>query len=107
MGRPDSTQAPIPVWGEYDDGMQTSTAPPPYTLESTASSDPTPSRANSSQKYAYEVPSPNVSLNLHSNPEVANASSSVLELDAGECSIPPPGDTGVTSASTVESCMYR
>ena len=102
MRRPDSTQAPIPLWGEYDEGMQANTAPPPYTLESTASSRPTPSRANSSQKHAYEAPSPTVSSIAYSNTGVASASSSVLEMDAGDGSIPPPGDTGVTRMSTVK-----
>jgi hypothetical protein len=99
MGRPDSTQAPIPVWGEYDDGMQSSAAPPPYSLQSAATSRPiitTPSRSNSSQKHAYKMPSPTMPSNIYSNTESPSASSSVFELDVEEGSIPPPGDTGVT-----------
>ncbi|UPX18863.1 uncharacterized protein EKO05_0009147 [Ascochyta rabiei] len=102
MGRPDSTQAPIPVWGEYDDGMQSSAAPPPYRLESPATFRTIPSRANSHQKYAYEMSSPIISSNPYVNAGDASASSSLLELDAAEGSIPPSGDTGVTNDGRID-----
>lgn len=96
MGRPDSTQAPIPVWAEYDSGLQKSAAPPPYRFESPTTSRPTPSRAGSYQKNAYELPySFDDSISSQSASAVS-ASSSHHELDAGEGCIPPPGDTDVT-----------
>lgn len=101
MGRrPDSTQAPIPIWGEYDTGMESSAAPPPYSIESSAASRPTPSRSSSNQKYECVAPSSTDPSNAYSNIGPASASSSLLELDAGEGSIPPPGDTGVTRMYT-------
>ncbi|KAJ8110672.1 hypothetical protein OPT61_g6541 [Boeremia exigua] len=96
MPRPDSTQAPIPLWGEYDNTRQPTTAPPPYNLEPPAASRPTSIRSQSNQKHAYEMPSPTDLSHPYSNTGPSSASSSRFELDAGGGSIPPPGDTGVT-----------
>jgi UDP:flavonoid glycosyltransferase YjiC (YdhE family) len=97
MGRrPDSTQAPIPVWGEYDSGMDSSQAPPPYSIGSNTGTRPTPSRSSSNRKYAYDIASSDDPSYPHNSAGRASTSSPALELDAGDDSIPPPGDTGVT-----------
>lgn len=93
--RPDSTQAPIPVWGEYDTGMQFSAASPPYSVRSTAGTRSTPSRSNSNHKSAYEHASSGDLSSTYVSAGDASVSSPTLELDAGEGSMSPPGDTGV------------
>ncbi|KAF3045748.1 hypothetical protein E8E11_008975 [Didymella keratinophila] len=96
MGRrPDSTQAPIPVWGEYDSSMESSQAPPPYSIQSNTGTRPAPSRSSSSQKYAYDIASSDDPSYPHNSAGRASTSRPALELDAGDGSIPPPGDTGV------------
>ena len=97
MGRrPDSTPAPIPMWAEYDTGLEWSATPPPYSMEPSANPSPTLLRYSSTQKHAYEAqPSGYPSDALH-GAGTASASNSLLELDVGEGSIIPPGETGVT-----------
>jgi len=104
MGRPDSTQstqAPILVWSEHEEGLQSSAGPPPYRLNSPANTRPTASGPSSHQEYAYDRQSPMESSHSRSNAGAASESSSLFELDAGESLIPPPGDTGVTSMYVV------
>lgn len=100
MPRPDSTQAPIPLWGEYDDGMQSSAAPPPYSLESSATPRATPSRSNSHQKLAHDAPTTIDSSYPYSRVSSSSTSVSPSELGTKEDYIPTPGDTGVTRRSS-------
>lgn len=103
MGRrPDSTQAPIPVWGEYDTGMESSAAPPPYSLGLNTETRSSPSRSSSSQKYAHDAESSDVPTNARDSSGHAPASSPALELDADESLIPPPGYTGVAHDGRIE-----
>jgi hypothetical protein len=52
-GRPDSTQAPIPVEYEYDDYMRNAEAPPPYTVEELTGSIPQPGDTGVTSKCRY------------------------------------------------------